>query len=80
MTKNEFHKPVLDVTTIKNAGIDDFPHQKFDTKPVDSNFSAKEKTLAAEPVLVVDAIDPSKPDDAENMTRINVDDPGVYKG
>lgn len=80
MIRNESHKPVLDVTTIKNAGIDDFPHQKSDAKPADSDFSAKQKTLAAEPVLVVDAVDPSKPDYAENMTRINVDDPGVYKG
>ena len=37
------------------------------------------QTFHTKPVMIVDAVDPSKPETPVDATRINVDDPGVHK-
>ncbi|WP_295894597.1 heme biosynthesis HemY N-terminal domain-containing protein [uncultured Bartonella sp.] len=48
------------------------------TKTKSAENTAKQK-LDTRPVLIVDAVDPSKSDEPVDVTRINVDDPGVHK-
>ena len=73
----------MPVKSKKTAGTDHGNTTKTDStstmiKDREDNSKATQ-IFHTKPVVVVDAVDPSKPDIPVDVTRINVDDPGVRK-
>ncbi|WP_297322795.1 heme biosynthesis HemY N-terminal domain-containing protein [uncultured Bartonella sp.] len=80
ITATEKEQPAIDEPDNKNSATETKKQATEAEKPtkVHRNVAKPEQKFDVKPAMIVDAIDPSKPDIPDDVTRINVDDPGVH--
>lgn len=76
LKENEVNPSALELENTKNNEVQENKSQMHEV--IKNDNVKKANVLVDEPALIVDAVDPLTSDEPKDITRLNVDDPGVH--